>query len=42
MEKYERQRIQIHCVQEVLYWLEHTTMSRQQIILIFKEKLKEL
>lgn len=42
MEKYERQRIEIDCVQEILYWLEHTTMSREQIILIFKEKLKEL
>ena len=36
------ERSEIDCVQEVLYWLEHTTMSREQIITIFKEKLKEL
>ena len=31
----------IKILEEVLYWLEHTTMSREQIIEIFKDKLKE-
>ena len=31
----------IEILEEVLYWLEHTTMSRDQIIEIFKDKLKE-
>ena len=42
MERSETKRTEIDCVQEVLYWLEHTTMSREQIIIIFREKLKEL
>ena len=29
-------------IEEVLYWLEHTTMSREAIIDIFKDKLKEI
>jgi len=28
-------------LEEVLYWLEHTTMSRDEIIKIFREKLEE-
>jgi len=28
-------------LEEVLYWLEHTTMSREAIIKIFREKLEE-
>ena len=32
----------IQILEEVLYWLEHTTMSREQIIEIFKEQLKDL
>ena len=31
----------IEILEEVLYWLEHTTMSLDQIIEIFKDKLKE-
>ena len=31
----------IEILEEILYWLEHTTMSRDQIIEIFKDKLKE-
>ena len=33
---------EINCIEEVLYWLQHTTMSREQITLIFKDKLKEI
>ena len=29
-------------IEEVLYWLEHTTMSREAVIDIFKDKLKEI
>tara|TARA_B000000565_G_scaffold239536_1_gene203144 strand:- start:1352 stop:1471 length:120 start_codon:yes stop_codon:yes gene_type:complete len=29
-------------IEEVLYWLEHTTMSREAITDIFKDKLKEI
>ena len=29
-------------LEEVLYWLEHTTMSREAVIDIFKDKLKEI
>jgi len=29
-------------IEEVLYWLEHTTMSRDAVIEIFKDKLKEI
>ena len=32
----------IQILEEVLYWLEHTTMSREQIIKIFKEQLEDL
>ena len=32
----------IQILEEVLYWLEHTTMSREQIIEIFKEQLEDL
>jgi hypothetical protein len=28
-------------IEEVLYWLEHTTMSREAVIDIFKDKLNE-
>ena len=28
----------IQILEEVLYWLEHTTMSREQIIEIYKEQ----
>jgi hypothetical protein len=26
---------------EILYWLEHTTLDREEIIRIFREKLNE-
>jgi hypothetical protein len=29
-------------IEEVLYWLEHTTLSRDDIIKLFREKLDEL
>ena len=32
----------IQQIEEVLYWLEHTTMSREEIIEIFREKLEDL
>ena len=32
----------IKAIEEVLYWLQHTTMSKEEIIKIFKEQLKEL
>tara|TARA_R110002020_G_scaffold402838_1_gene612987 strand:+ start:385 stop:510 length:126 start_codon:yes stop_codon:yes gene_type:complete len=32
----------IKAIEEVLYWLQHTTMSRDEIINIFKEQLEEL
>ena len=32
----------IKVIEEVLYWLQHTTMSKEEIIKIFKEQLEEL
>lgn len=29
-------------IEEILYWLEHTTLSREEIIKIFREKLDDL
>jgi hypothetical protein len=32
----------IQHIEEVLYWLEHTTMSREDIIKIFRDQLEDL
>tara|TARA_R100000781_G_scaffold11056_1_gene10237 strand:+ start:384 stop:512 length:129 start_codon:yes stop_codon:yes gene_type:complete len=32
----------IEHIEEVLYWLEHTTMSREEIIKLFREELEDL
>ena len=32
----------IQHIEEVLYWLEHTTLSREDIIKIFRDQLEDL